>query len=281
MTATTSGRVSAHFTGAAASSSAATPACTSSFPARCSSWPSASGSSSRASGPGRTRRPDDMAPTGRGPMSGKCVLITGGTGGIGKATAIGLAAMGARVGITGRDASAHRAAAARHPPAAGNPAVDAFVADLSSQAEVRRLAAAVLDAYPGWTCWSTTSADSGPPAGDRRRPGAHLRGQPPGAVPAHEPAPGPAQGQCPGTDRHGVLQRTGVGAHRLRRSAGRTVTRVRGPTTSPNSPTSCSPTNCPAAWTGTGVTVNALHPGVVSTSFGAEDPHAPDGCSCR
>jgi NAD(P)-dependent dehydrogenase (short-subunit alcohol dehydrogenase family) len=37
------------------------------------------------------------------PMAGKYVLVTGGTGGIGKATAIGLAGLGARVGITGRD----------------------------------------------------------------------------------------------------------------------------------------------------------------------------------
>jgi retinol dehydrogenase 14 len=36
-------------------------------------------------------------------MAGKSVLITGGTGGIGQATAIGLAALGARVGISGRD----------------------------------------------------------------------------------------------------------------------------------------------------------------------------------
>jgi NAD(P)-dependent dehydrogenase (short-subunit alcohol dehydrogenase family) len=36
-------------------------------------------------------------------MAGKVVLITGGTGGIGKATAIGLAGLGARVGITGGD----------------------------------------------------------------------------------------------------------------------------------------------------------------------------------
>ena len=44
-------------------------------------------------------------------MAGKSVLVTGGTGGIGKATAIGLAALGARVGITGRDPARSQAAA--------------------------------------------------------------------------------------------------------------------------------------------------------------------------
>jgi len=38
-----------------------------------------------------------------GPMAGQTVPATGCTGGIGRATATGLAAMGARVGITGRD----------------------------------------------------------------------------------------------------------------------------------------------------------------------------------
>ena len=81
-------------------------------------------------------------------MAGKIVLITGGTGGIGKATAIGLATMGARVGITGRDLIRAEQAAADIRTASGNPFVDVFAADMSSQADVRRLAAAVLDAYP-------------------------------------------------------------------------------------------------------------------------------------
>ena len=78
----------------------------------------------------------------------KTVLITGGTGGIGRAAAIGLASMGARVGITGRDRARVEVAAAEITRASGNPAVDVFVADLSSQAEVRQLAAEVLAAYP-------------------------------------------------------------------------------------------------------------------------------------
>jgi len=81
-------------------------------------------------------------------MIDKTVLITGGTGGIGRATAIGLSSLGARVGITGRDRARAQAAAAAITRASGNPAVDVFVADMSSQAEVRRLAGEVLATYP-------------------------------------------------------------------------------------------------------------------------------------
>jgi retinol dehydrogenase 14 len=89
-----------------------------------------------------------MAENSPGPMAGKTALVTGGTGGIGRATAAGLAAQGARVGISGRDQARTQDAAAQIARESGNPAVDAFAADMSSQAEVRKLAAAVLNAYP-------------------------------------------------------------------------------------------------------------------------------------
>jgi len=80
-------------------------------------------------------------------MAGKTVLVTGGTSGIGKATAVGLARLGARVGITGRDTARAEAAAAEIRAASNNSAVDAFAADLSSRTEVRRLAREVLECY--------------------------------------------------------------------------------------------------------------------------------------
>jgi retinol dehydrogenase 14 len=81
------------------------------------------------------------------PMAGKTVLVTGGSGGIGKATALGLATMGADLAITGRDRG-RTDGAAREIRAAAGGRVEVFIADLSSQSEVRRLADEVLQSLP-------------------------------------------------------------------------------------------------------------------------------------
>ena len=94
-------------------------------------------------------------------MAGKFVLVTGGTGGIGQATAAGLAALGARVGITGRDRARAEAAAAGIRPAPGSPAVDVFAADLLARPGCAVWPLRWLAPIRGWTCWSTTSAVSG------------------------------------------------------------------------------------------------------------------------
>jgi NAD(P)-dependent dehydrogenase (short-subunit alcohol dehydrogenase family) len=87
-----------------------------------------------------------MTPTPERPMAGRTVLVTGGTSGIGGATAAGLAALGARVGVVGRDRGRAQTAAERIRAAGGQ--ADVFVADLSAQREVRRLAHEVLASYP-------------------------------------------------------------------------------------------------------------------------------------
>jgi retinol dehydrogenase-14 len=81
-------------------------------------------------------------------MAGKTVLVTGGTAGIGRATALGLATMGADLAICGRDGGRTEGAAGEIRAAAGGGRVEVFVADLSSQAEVRRLAGEVLRRLP-------------------------------------------------------------------------------------------------------------------------------------
>jgi len=63
-----------------------------------------------------------------GPMAGKTVLVTGGSGGIGRATALGLARLGAYLAITGRDRGRAEDAAREIRAASGGP-VDVFVAD--------------------------------------------------------------------------------------------------------------------------------------------------------
>lgn len=73
-------------------------------------------------------------------MEGKTCLITGGTNGIGKSTALALARMGATVVIVGRSASKTAKVVKEIRADSYNPNVVSLLADLSSQQEVRRLA---------------------------------------------------------------------------------------------------------------------------------------------
>jgi NAD(P)-dependent dehydrogenase (short-subunit alcohol dehydrogenase family) len=79
-------------------------------------------------------------------MAGKRVLITGATRGIGEVAALELARMGADVVAVGRDQARADATAGRIRAATGR-TVDMLLADLSSQAEVRRLAETVRSRY--------------------------------------------------------------------------------------------------------------------------------------
>lgn len=71
-------------------------------------------------------------------------MITGSNTGIGEETALGLAKLGATVVMVCRDAAKGEAARAKIVKRSGNAAVSLMVADLSSQAQVRRLGADFL-----------------------------------------------------------------------------------------------------------------------------------------
>jgi retinol dehydrogenase 14 len=206
------------------------------------------------------------------PMAGKVVLVTGGTGGIGKATAIGLAALGARVGITGRDLGRTRQVAAEIRSASGNPDIDPFAADMSSQAEVRRLAAAVLDAFPrldvlvnnvgGFWAHRHSTADCLEHTFalnhlasflltnlllDRLKQSAPARVV---NVSSHVQA----EGRMDFDDLQGARAYSGQTAYSQSKLANVMFTN-----------------ELAHRLEGTGVTANSLHPGVVRTNFGAED----------
>jgi len=73
-------------------------------------------------------------------MEGKICLVTGATSGIGQVTARALAGRGATVIVVGRNPDKTAATVARIRQHTGNPAVEFLLADLSSLAQVRRLA---------------------------------------------------------------------------------------------------------------------------------------------
>jgi retinol dehydrogenase 14 len=208
----------------------------------------------------------------KGLMAGRTVLVTGGSGGIGKATALGLATMGAHLAITGRDRG-RAEDAAREIRTAGGGQVDVFVADLSSQSEVRRLADEVLQSLPRINVlvnnvggyWNTRHVtDDGLERTfalnhlapflltnlllDRLKQSAPSRVV---TVASHAQA----MGRMDFDDLQGERSYSGARAYNQSKLANVLFTyelarRLRD----------------------TSVTANALHPGVVRTSFGAEDP---------
>jgi retinol dehydrogenase 12 len=82
-------------------------------------------------------------------MQDKTCLITGGTDGIGKAAACALALRGAKLLVHGRDGDKGARAVAEIKARSGNPAVEFLPADFSSLAQVRQLAAAVMEHTSG------------------------------------------------------------------------------------------------------------------------------------
>jgi retinol dehydrogenase 14 len=206
------------------------------------------------------------------PMAGRTVLVTGGSGGIGKATALGLATMGAHLAITGRDRG-RAEGAAREIRSAGGGQVEVFVADLSSQSEVRRLADEILQSLPrihvlvnnvgGF--WNTrhVTADGLERTFalnhlasflltnlllDRLKQSAPSRVV---TVASHAQA----MGRIAFDDLQGERSYSGARAYNQSKLANVLFTY-----------------ELARRLQATSVTANALHPGVVRTSFGAEDP---------
>jgi NAD(P)-dependent dehydrogenase (short-subunit alcohol dehydrogenase family) len=80
-------------------------------------------------------------------MTGRTVLVTGATDGIGRETALELARVGARVVVHGRDRDRVETTRAAIVAATGNEAVETAVADLASQRAVRALSAEIHERF--------------------------------------------------------------------------------------------------------------------------------------
>ena len=83
-----------------------------------------------------------------GGMIGRVCVVTGASSGIGRATALGLAGMGATLALVCRDRARGEETVAEVTARTANRAVALHLGDLSSQAAIRRLAAELLARYP-------------------------------------------------------------------------------------------------------------------------------------
>lgn len=81
-------------------------------------------------------------------MTNKICIVTGANSGIGKVTARELARRGATVLMVCRDREKGEAALQKIQPNAKNATLELFVADLSSQEQIRKLAADIKSRYP-------------------------------------------------------------------------------------------------------------------------------------
>jgi NAD(P)-dependent dehydrogenase (short-subunit alcohol dehydrogenase family) len=81
-------------------------------------------------------------------MTGRVCLVTGATSGIGKATAVALARLGATIIVHGRNPEKCDAVAAELRQVSGGRPVETIVADFSSLAEVRQMAAEFHRRFP-------------------------------------------------------------------------------------------------------------------------------------
>src|SRR5438034_1528200 len=87
-------------------------------------------------------------PTVKSSMQGKICMVTGANSGIGKATALALAQMGATVVMVCRDRARGEEARSEITTKSRNNAVDLLQADLSSQQSIRQLVEHVQHHYP-------------------------------------------------------------------------------------------------------------------------------------
>jgi NAD(P)-dependent dehydrogenase (short-subunit alcohol dehydrogenase family) len=209
-------------------------------------------------------------------MTGRTALVTGGTHGIGLATAQALASSGAPVTLVGRNADKTGRVVEALRRDSGNDRVEGLVADLSSQAEVRRLATEFAAAHDRLDVlvnnvggfWATRhlTADGL----ERTFALNHLapfllthllRPLLESSAPARVvtvSSGAQALGRIDFDDLQGERSYSGQRAYNQSKLANVLFTY-----------------ELARRLEGTGVTANALHPGVVRTGFGREDPSFP------